>query len=413
MDQAVSTAPAVPLYIGGKTVQSTSKEWRDVVNPATQEVVARVPFATRAEVDQAVANAKARLCDLAQDAARCAHAHHAQVPAIAARQRHEARRTGHAEHGKTLPDAEGDVFRGLEVVEHACRDRQPAAGRAGRTTSPAASTPTRCCSRSASCAGITAVQLPGDDPAVDVPDGDRHAATPSCSSPPSRTRWSTMRLVELAHRGRHAAGRAERGARRRRGGRPDLRPPGHQGGVLRRLDQGRHPRLQPRQPGRQARAVHDGREEPRRRSCRTPTRSRRSTTWSAPPSAPPASAAWPTRWWSWWARRASWLPEIVDQGEDAEGQRRHATAAPTSARWCRSSAKTRVERLIERGVQRRRQAACWTAATPQVAGYAARQLRRPDDLHRRHAPTWTSTRRKSSARCCAWSKSRRWTRPSR
>ncbi|WP_285646240.1 aldehyde dehydrogenase family protein, partial [Burkholderia plantarii] len=25
-----------------------------------------------------------------------------------------------AEQGKTLPDAEGDIFRGLEVVEHAC-----------------------------------------------------------------------------------------------------------------------------------------------------------------------------------------------------------------------------------------------------------------------------------------------------
>ena len=27
---------------------------------------------------------------------------------------------GKAEQGKTLPDAEGDIFRGLEVVEHAC-----------------------------------------------------------------------------------------------------------------------------------------------------------------------------------------------------------------------------------------------------------------------------------------------------
>ncbi len=25
-----------------------------------------------------------------------------------------------AEQGKTIPDAEGDIFRGLEVVEHAC-----------------------------------------------------------------------------------------------------------------------------------------------------------------------------------------------------------------------------------------------------------------------------------------------------
>ena len=50
--------PNVPLYLNGEKVQSTSKEWRDVLNPATQEVVARVPFATKEEVDRAVANAK-------------------------------------------------------------------------------------------------------------------------------------------------------------------------------------------------------------------------------------------------------------------------------------------------------------------------------------------------------------------
>ena len=30
------------------------KEWRDIVNPATQDVVGRVPFATKDEVDAAV-----------------------------------------------------------------------------------------------------------------------------------------------------------------------------------------------------------------------------------------------------------------------------------------------------------------------------------------------------------------------
>ncbi len=50
--------PNVPLYLNGEKVQSTAKEWRDVLNPATQEVVARVPFATKEEVDRAVANAK-------------------------------------------------------------------------------------------------------------------------------------------------------------------------------------------------------------------------------------------------------------------------------------------------------------------------------------------------------------------
>lgn len=44
--------------IGGKLVQSKTTQWRDVINPATQEVVAQVPFATREELDLAVANAK-------------------------------------------------------------------------------------------------------------------------------------------------------------------------------------------------------------------------------------------------------------------------------------------------------------------------------------------------------------------
>ena len=39
-----------PLMIGGKLVQSKTTEWRDVINPATQEVVAKVPFATREEL---------------------------------------------------------------------------------------------------------------------------------------------------------------------------------------------------------------------------------------------------------------------------------------------------------------------------------------------------------------------------
>lgn len=54
----MSEVPRVPLLIGGKLVQSKTTQWRDVINPATQEVVAQVPFATREELDLAVSNAK-------------------------------------------------------------------------------------------------------------------------------------------------------------------------------------------------------------------------------------------------------------------------------------------------------------------------------------------------------------------
>ena len=49
-------APTVKLLIGGQFVESKTTEWRDVVNPATQQVLARVPFATPEEINAAVAN---------------------------------------------------------------------------------------------------------------------------------------------------------------------------------------------------------------------------------------------------------------------------------------------------------------------------------------------------------------------
>jgi len=107
------------LLIEGRWVESQSSEWHDVINPATQQVLARVPFATSDEVDAAI------------DAAQRAYASWRDTP-LGARMRimlklqalireHSTRiaATLSAEQGKTLADAEGDIFRGLEVVEHA------------------------------------------------------------------------------------------------------------------------------------------------------------------------------------------------------------------------------------------------------------------------------------------------------
>ena len=120
MNQALTKVPAIDNYIGGKLAPSASDEWRDVVNPATQEIVARVPFATKAEVDNAVATAK--------EAFRTwRHTPLSQRMRIMLKYQQLVRENIQAlaalitlEHGKTLPDAEGEVMRGLEVIEHAC-----------------------------------------------------------------------------------------------------------------------------------------------------------------------------------------------------------------------------------------------------------------------------------------------------
>ena len=48
-------APTVKMLLDGEFVDSKTNEWRDVVNPATQEVLAQVPFATDDEIDAAIA----------------------------------------------------------------------------------------------------------------------------------------------------------------------------------------------------------------------------------------------------------------------------------------------------------------------------------------------------------------------
>lgn len=109
----------VPLFINGQWVESTTNEWIDVLNPATQEVLAQVPCATPDEMQAAI------------DSASAAFKTWKEVP-VPERARimmrygnllkeHQEELAGIIceELGKTHEDAMGDVWRGIEVVEHA------------------------------------------------------------------------------------------------------------------------------------------------------------------------------------------------------------------------------------------------------------------------------------------------------
>jgi malonate-semialdehyde dehydrogenase (acetylating)/methylmalonate-semialdehyde dehydrogenase len=112
--------PTVKMLLDGKFVESQSSEWHDVVNPATQEVLAQVPFATDAEINAAVASASLayKTWKVTPLAARARIM--LKLQALVREHMSRIALTLSAEQGKTLADAEGDVFRGLEVVEHAC-----------------------------------------------------------------------------------------------------------------------------------------------------------------------------------------------------------------------------------------------------------------------------------------------------
>lgn len=108
----------VPLFINGEFMTG-SGESLPVIDPATQQTLAQVPFATSREVDFAVASAKeafqtwrevpvperARLMMRYQALLK---EHHDELGEILAR-----------DTGKTFEDAKGDVWRGIEVAEQA------------------------------------------------------------------------------------------------------------------------------------------------------------------------------------------------------------------------------------------------------------------------------------------------------
>jgi len=104
-------------YLNGEMVPGTSGRFADVFNPATGEVQSRAPLASAAETDKAIADAAAAQPAWgATNPQRRARVMMAMVGLIN-RDIDKLAEALSREHGKTLPDAKGDLQRGLEVIE--------------------------------------------------------------------------------------------------------------------------------------------------------------------------------------------------------------------------------------------------------------------------------------------------------
>jgi malonate-semialdehyde dehydrogenase (acetylating)/methylmalonate-semialdehyde dehydrogenase len=184
------------LLINGEFIPSRTDDWREVVNPATQERLALVPMATPDEVEAAVAAAQAafrswRKTPIGQRARiflKLQQLIRQELPALAA--------TLTAEQGKTLADAEGDVLRGLEVVEHAANIGTLQMGEHALNVASGVDTYTLLQPLGV-CAGITPFNFPAMIPLwmfpMAIATGNTFVLKPSERDP-----LVTMRLVELA-----------------------------------------------------------------------------------------------------------------------------------------------------------------------------------------------------------------------
>ncbi|MGB1023850.1 MAG: CoA-acylating methylmalonate-semialdehyde dehydrogenase [Paracoccaceae bacterium] len=104
-------------WINGAHVAGTSGRTADVFNPATGEVQAQVALASQEEMDRAIASAaEAQIAWGATNPQRRARVM-MELVRLLNRDMDKLAEAISREHGKTFPDAKGDVQRGLEVIE--------------------------------------------------------------------------------------------------------------------------------------------------------------------------------------------------------------------------------------------------------------------------------------------------------
>ncbi|WP_144467598.1 CoA-acylating methylmalonate-semialdehyde dehydrogenase [Bacillus toyonensis] len=106
-------------YIGGQWIESKSKQVEDVPNPATGEIIARVPLSTKEDLDRAVATAK----EAFQTWKKVAVPRRARIlfryQQLLIENWEELAKLVTLENGKSYKEAYGEVQRGIECVEFA------------------------------------------------------------------------------------------------------------------------------------------------------------------------------------------------------------------------------------------------------------------------------------------------------
>lgn len=117
-----SGTPTYKYFENGKFVSSMSKSesFIPVYNPATNELIANVPENTPDEFNQAVEKAKIAFEDWSQVPVQVRQRVMLKFQQAIRDHTEDLAHLITIENGKTLADARGDVFRGLEMVESAC-----------------------------------------------------------------------------------------------------------------------------------------------------------------------------------------------------------------------------------------------------------------------------------------------------
>ena len=114
------TVTSIAHFISGQTTAGTSTRAQDVFNPATGAVTGRVSLANVQDVATAVASAQAAFPAWADTPPLRRARVMFKYLELLNQNRDTLARMITAEHGKVFTDAQGEVTRGIDIVEFAC-----------------------------------------------------------------------------------------------------------------------------------------------------------------------------------------------------------------------------------------------------------------------------------------------------
>jgi malonate-semialdehyde dehydrogenase (acetylating)/methylmalonate-semialdehyde dehydrogenase len=120
MTTLTATATKVPNFVNGRWVESRSNEWRDVINPASGEILASVPMSDEAEVLAAIQAAQAAFPAWRRTPAEDRIQPLFKLKMLLEEHIDDLARTITQENGKTFTEAKAEFRRAIENVEVAC-----------------------------------------------------------------------------------------------------------------------------------------------------------------------------------------------------------------------------------------------------------------------------------------------------
>lgn len=117
LDEPIKIPETLKNFIDGEWVDASTEDWRDVINPATQKVIAKVPISKEEDLDKAVEAAVQAYPEWRKTPPLSRARYFYRLKNLMEEHFEELSRICVMEHGKVIDEARGETRRAIENVE--------------------------------------------------------------------------------------------------------------------------------------------------------------------------------------------------------------------------------------------------------------------------------------------------------